>query len=183
MEEHRFSIRMGVLLGLFFFAIALFLGNLYQLQIVDGADYAARAASKIARTETVEAARGQILDRYGRVLVSNRLSYQVRLDVSLMGDDASQNEILLTLLDICQKHEVEWNDSMPISVQAPYGYTLVSAGDTTRTRFSKLCTAMKWTDPVAEELLADISSGTDALREDATPSASALLEQMRTTLR
>ena len=86
MEEKRFPSRIRVLLALFLLFLALFTGVLYQLQILHGAEYAAKATKKIARTETVEASRGKILDRYGRVLVSNRLSYRVRLDVSLMGN-------------------------------------------------------------------------------------------------
>lgn len=181
MEEYHVSARIRVLLGLFFVIAAIFVYTLYQLQIVNGAEYAARATRKIARTETVEAARGQIFDRYGRLLIGNRLSYQVSLDTSLMGDEESQNEILLRLFAICREHGVTWNDSMPITAQAPYSYTLTEAGSTVRTRFSRLCAAMKWSDPVAEELLAAVENGTADALADPSPSAGDLLEQMRAT--
>ncbi len=38
--------------------------------MIHGAEYLARSQNSIAETQTVEAARGDILDRYGRVLVS-----------------------------------------------------------------------------------------------------------------
>ena len=57
---------------------------LYDLQINHGEDYYQQSQRKIAETETVEAARGPILDRNGRVLVSNRVVYQVTLNSSLM---------------------------------------------------------------------------------------------------
>lgn len=179
MEEKYFLTRTRVLLALFLLFLALFTGVLYRLQILHGAEYAAKATKKIARTETVEASRGKILDRYGRVLVSNRLSYQVRLDVSLMGSDREKNATLLTLLELCRKHGVVWTDTMPVERQAPYRYALTTAGGTTRSRFSKLCTAMKWSDPAAGEILAAVEAGTDALLEGSEPSARTLLDQMR----
>ncbi|MCQ4866713.1 hypothetical protein, partial [Pseudoflavonifractor phocaeensis] len=68
---------------------------LYDLQSVRGADFRSQAVRKITKPETVEAARGQILDRYGRGLVSNRTSYQVTLDTSVMGAEAERNPNLL----------------------------------------------------------------------------------------
>lgn len=179
MEEKRFPSRIRVLLALFLLFLALFTGVLYQLQILHGAEYAAKATKKIARTETVEAARGNLLDRYGRVLVSNQLSYQVRLDPSLMGKDEEKNQTLLTLLELCREHGVTWTDTMPVERQAPYAYALIPAGGTARTRFSKLCAAMKWSDPAAEEVLSTVEAGTGALLEGCEPSAQALLDQMR----
>ena len=180
MEEHRFLSRTRVLLGLFFLFLLLFVVVLYQLQIVNGAEYAAKAEKKIARYETVDAVRGNILDRYGRVLVGNKLSYQVRLDTSLMGNDEAKNEILLTLLALCREHGVTWTDTMPVEREAPYAYTLIPAGGTARSRFVKLCGTMGWEDPAAEEVLAAVEKGTAALLEGQEPTAQALLDQMRT---
>ena len=179
MEEHRFLSRTRVLLGLFFLFLLLFVVVLYQLQIVNGAEYAAKAEKKIARYETVDAVRGSILDRYGRVLVGNKLSYQVRLDTSLMGDDEEKNEILLALLDICREHGVTWTDTMPVEGKSPYSYSLISAGSSARNRFAKLMDTMGWEDPAAAEILAAVEAGTAALLEGSEPTARVLLDQMR----
>ena len=56
--------------------------TLYDLQVVNGRDYYEQSQRKIAETETVEAARGSLLDRYGRELVTNRTSYNVALETS-----------------------------------------------------------------------------------------------------
>ena len=60
--------------------------NLYGIQYVNGEDYARQSVARVAETETVAASRGLILDRNGQVLVSNQISYQVTLDLTLMGD-------------------------------------------------------------------------------------------------
>ena len=175
MEDRRFLSRTGTLLLLGGGLLILFFVVLYELQIVSGAEYAAKATKQIARTETVEASRGGIYDRYGRVLVSNKLSYRVKLDTSLMGDDEQINETLLALLDLCRKHGVEWEDTMPVERSAPYRYTLTAAGETARTRLRKLCQTMKWIDPVQEEVLKQIEAGTAALLEE-EPAAGTLVE-------
>ena len=82
MNRHQFHRRVwGSVFGLAL--VLLWLGSaLYDVQVVQGPSLAARANHKIQETETVEAARGQILDRYGRVLVSNRVVYQVMGDLT-----------------------------------------------------------------------------------------------------
>ena len=58
----------GLLLLLFFF-------QLYNYQVVHGSEYRAKSISSNATTEVVEASRGILTDRNGKVLVSNRLAY------------------------------------------------------------------------------------------------------------
>ena len=63
---------------------------LYDLQINNGDSYYEQTQKKIAESQSVPAARGQILDRNGQVLVSNKVVYQVTLDTKLMGEDRSE---------------------------------------------------------------------------------------------
>ncbi|MEG2989459.1 MAG: penicillin-binding protein, partial [Oscillospiraceae bacterium] len=105
------AIGMGVI-------FCVFLGVLFNLQIVHGAEYAERAQRKIANTETVPASRGFLLDRYGRPLVTNRVTYQVTLDVPLMGD--AKSETILSLIAICKERGIVWTDTMPVTQTAPY---------------------------------------------------------------
>jgi penicillin-binding protein 2 len=127
---------------------------LFDLQVVNGSYYLEQTTKKIANTETVQAARGEILDRYGRVLVSNRATYQVTLDTSLMGTTQERNQIILGLLAVCREQEVEWSDSLPVSSTAPFTYTsshpyenVTTDADGMETRsenyLSKLATALK----------------------------------------
>jgi len=123
MDAKRFARRSRVMLlalGLVFF---LFGGVLYDLQVVQGARYREQSTRKIANTETVQASRGNILDRYGRLLTTNRVGYQVTLDANLMGNEQSRNEILLKLLEVCREQGVEWSDSLTISGTPPFRFT------------------------------------------------------------
>ncbi|SBW11247.1 putative penicillin-binding protein 2 [uncultured Eubacteriales bacterium] len=123
---------------------------LYNLQVVNGAEYLSQSERKISNTETVEAARGEILDRYGRVLVSNRTSYQVTLDAGLMGAEESRNPNLLSLITLCRSHGVSWTDTLPISVTEPFTSTLDTLSETGQTRYKTFLDKMKWTDAAAQ---------------------------------
>ena len=128
---------------------------LYDLQINNGNEYYAQTQKKIAENQAVPAARGQILDRNGQVLVSNKVVYQVTLDLKLMGDD--RNAILLDLVNIARDEGVEWADSLPISKTAPFQfetslpyYTIVRDEDHNASKrltyLGRLAVHQKWVD-------------------------------------
>lgn len=150
----RFVLRTRMVLILFGVLLALFAWVLYDLQVVNGSAYLEQSTRKIASTETVQAARGAILDRYGRVLVDNRVTYQVTLDASLMGGVQGRNETVLALLRACREQGVEWNDSLPVSDTLPFRYTVELPYETVTvdedgneirrdTQLKRLCTELR----------------------------------------
>lgn len=165
-DNHIVRRRNRVLFAVLALLMGMFCYVLYDLQIVHGAEYLESSRYTIVQTETVEAARGELLDTLGRVLVTNRVTYQVTLDTSLMGTVQQRNETLLELLELCRVQGVEWTDTLPITAQAPFRYTIdepfyTSSTDedglTTRslTRLGKLAVAMKWVDdPTGEDPIA-----------------------------
>ena len=70
--------RLLFLAGFLGVVLLLFLIVMYQTQIVQGSEYRARSMASNADEEVVEASRGTITDRNGKVLVSNRLTYTLR---------------------------------------------------------------------------------------------------------
>ena len=161
-----------VALAVAFFSLG---ATLYDLQINNGETYYSQSQYKIAETQTVEAARGQILDRNGRVLVSNRAVYQVTLDTSPMGEtQEARNATLLALIQAARENNVEWNDTLPISTQEPFVFTTENPyytvstdeeGNQTKTltKLGKLAVSMKWLEedptkdpePTTEEVPAE----------------------------
>ena len=53
----------------------IILFRLFNLQIVNGAEYREDSNTRLAREATIEAARGSILDRSGNVLVSTEMKF------------------------------------------------------------------------------------------------------------
>ena len=98
--------------------------NLYSIQYVNGEDYANQSVARSYENQTVPASRGPILDRNGKVLVSNQISYQVTLSLSLMGETEEERcANLLTLIQVCREEGVTWADTLPITTTAPFSYT------------------------------------------------------------
>lgn len=132
----------------------LFLGVLYDAQIRHGIDIdASTAANTIVTQETVEAARGIITDRYGRVLISNQTVYNVTLDVGAMGDYSQQAATLRRLMAVCRAQGIQWNDGgLPLeqtadgwrfTTDAPFSRQKEDGTQVT-TNFYDLCQAMEW---------------------------------------
>ncbi len=124
------------LLGTFLVAVLLaYTGVLYNTQVVNYKEYATQSVRSIARGEQVEASRGIITDRNGRTLVSNRSTYNLTFDPSLLKTGDDQNEAILRLVELCQKSGVEWVENLPVSRQLPYVYTLDQLSDLQKNRF------------------------------------------------
>ena len=172
MERKQLLLRIGALVLVLAAMLTAYGGVLYDLQIVKGEDYAQQSVRKIAYPETVTASRGEILDSYGRVLVSNRTSYQVQLDTAQMGQE--RNDILLGLLEVCREEDVAWTDTLgqSLSAQAPVSYLRNDPFHSTDSETGE--TSLTWLGQVAEE--------NGWLEEDGgIPTAAELLERMRET--
>ena len=148
-EAHH--LRLYVLAALFFIVAAVYIGVLYDTQVNNYDYYYASSVRSIARSETVEAARGNITDRNGKVLGSSRSSYTLTFDASLLEKDEDANESLLRLLQLCQSRGINWVDSLPISRSAPFAYTIDSLDSAARSRF---LTYLKDLDEAANALAA-----------------------------
>ena len=74
--------RVGAMVGIFILIMGIYLYFLYDLQIVQGDEYYHQSELISHTKRVVTAARGNILDRYGRVLVSNKECYDLRIDNS-----------------------------------------------------------------------------------------------------
>ena len=142
-------LRLYVLAALFFAVMAVYLGVLFNTQVNHYDEYYASSIRTIARSEAVEAARGNITDRNGKLMVSSRSSYNLTFDASLLDEDEDANEAILRLLELCQERGINWVDALPITRSTPFAYTLDSLDSTSSRRF---LTYLKDLDGAAEAL-------------------------------
>ena len=112
----------------FFLIIAALLAilgtSLYKLQIIEGAAYYQESRENGFTDEVVAAARGNLLDRYGRVLVSNRECYNLEIDTTkLFSDDVEDsNALILEMINIVESAGDTYIDEMPITETSPFEY-------------------------------------------------------------
>lgn len=105
--------------------IALCAGTLYKLQIIEGAAYYEESQNSLASYPSVTAARGNILDRYGRVLVSNRECYNLKIsDTRLFSDEVEDpNAVILQMINLVEAAGETYTDDLPITLEPPFEYT------------------------------------------------------------
>ena len=173
MDVKQFHTRARVIICALLAVVMVFGGLLYNLQVVNGAYYLENSSRSIVNTETVQAARGDILDRYGRVLVTNRASYQVTLDSKLMGDIQGRNSTVLKLLEVCRAQGVTWTDTLPVTASAPFVFT-------TDSPYQTVTTAEDGTTTTSATRLAKLLALLKLKNVAAQPSEEALVTALRT---
>ena len=77
MEDKTFEHRVKAFSWLIWLILFILAARLWQLQIIQGDKYAALAEGNKSRIERVQAPRGEILDRNGLKLATNKVEYQV----------------------------------------------------------------------------------------------------------
>ncbi|MGM9612347.1 MAG: hypothetical protein ACI3XZ_02480, partial [Butyricicoccus sp.] len=108
-----------------FFVLVLLAGvsaaGLFSLQIINGKEYREQAANRLTSSSTVSASRGEIVDHYGRPLVTNESVYSLRIDYSYW-DREKQNNTILALVRLIRDAGSEETDSLPITRVEPFEY-------------------------------------------------------------
>ena len=102
--------------------LGIYLIFLYRLQIIEGEEYYALSERITSEETVVTAARGNIFDRYGRVLVSNKEAYNLKIDNVKLFANADPNEVILELVRMVQSFGDTYNDDLPISATPPFEY-------------------------------------------------------------
>jgi len=114
--------RSMLFLALFAFVLVLFAGRLFVLQIVE-TDGNTDNAQVYSTVTTVRAARGDILDRNGNVLVGNRASYNLVFNHYVIKSYAERNEALYRLVQKCKELGITYSDHFPVTRDRPFEYT------------------------------------------------------------
>ncbi len=103
--------------------------RLFQIQIVDGEEYARAASKEDNITVPIQASRGEIVDRYLTPMAVNRTSFSIVFDSAFFPTSKStegqklQNDIILSLAWLLTSEKCEWIDTLPISKTKPYKFS------------------------------------------------------------
>jgi len=94
--------------------------RLFNLQIINGESYYEQSKKRTSATVTQKAPRGEIMDRNGMLLVSNREGYSVFLQKTLCTTE-ELNKKMLGILNVLEKYGYNYTDTLPISFY-PYEF-------------------------------------------------------------
>lgn len=128
--------RATVILLLFALVLVFFIYTMYDLQVIETGGVIDNTTTFTTITR-VKAARGDILDRNGNKLVSNRASYDLVLNHYVLLSASGTNEHLYNLMKACEAQGIPYTDHFPVSSKKPFVYTLDQYNSTWKGYFQK----------------------------------------------
>ena len=114
------KIRFNILSALVYMIGLVLIFQLFNLQIVHGAEYRAQSNTRLTRESTIKAARGDIKDSTGNSLVTTKMTFDLEIYKTKV-DDQTLNEALLKLIHILEANGDSYNDNLPLTVE-PYAF-------------------------------------------------------------
>ncbi|MGN1319023.1 MAG: hypothetical protein ACI4VF_08395, partial [Lachnospirales bacterium] len=128
--------------------------KLYTLQIIDGDYYSQEVTGTTLREVEVNASRGSIYDRYGRVLATNEAAYAVNIDPSIGVEN--MNDILVNLINLLEENNETIDVSLPITSTLPR--TFVFDGSESREK--------RWKEDMSLDTDLDANDAYEKLKEN-----------------
>lgn len=127
MEDRKIVVRrLALLIAVAGVVVGLYTLRMIYLQLIHGDEFASQATNTTEYRFTVAAARGDIVDSYGRRIVTNTTCHNVVLNKLLMGD-SDLNETLQETVRILQAAGESWNDTLLVSAPDAAGrYTFTN---------------------------------------------------------
>ena len=101
-NRSNLKLRYNILTALTYLVGIVLIIQLFNLQIVHGAEYREESNTRLTRESTLEAARGQILDRTGTALVKNSTKFSLELYKTKI-DNSKLNESILNIVNLLEK--------------------------------------------------------------------------------
>ena len=111
----------SITIFIYFIGIVLII-QLFNLQIIHGAEYRQESNTRLTRESVLEAARGEILDRSGSVLVTSGQKFNLELYKSKI-DTNTLNNTILKIINVLEKNNVDYTDSFPVNIE-PFEFTI-----------------------------------------------------------
>lgn len=151
--DRTYRFRGGIIVFLIFLVAAAYAIRLFSLQLTRSNENAYGSSNTTTYIQYVSAARGEILDRHGTVLVSNRATYNVTLQSFVLFNSEDPNGYLLQLAQTCIKNGIEYEENLPISDTTPYVYTTDELSSTDQYYYRRFLLKRGWdADMTAENL-------------------------------
>ncbi|MDE6124971.1 MAG: hypothetical protein K2G22_07080, partial [Eubacterium sp.] len=120
MRSRHSSIRSIITVVLVILVVLGFGYNLFDIQILNNEFYAAQNNAVSTYTVPIEAARGDIVDRNGNTLVTNRQGNSIILDAAYFPsreDNKLRNEIIINLIKLFEANGEEYVNNLPLVVK------------------------------------------------------------------
>ena len=135
-----FKSRLFVLILAFCILSAILVERVFVLQIVNGQDYLDNYKLKIKKTKEIQGTRGNIYDRNGELLATNKLAYSVQIEDNGSYEDRTEknnqiNETINRVIDMIKKNKDTVRNDFGIVLNENDKYEFLYAEGTRKLRF------------------------------------------------
>ena len=97
--------------------------KLMTVQVVNGEKYLEMSKSSTIATQTISAARGEIVDAKGEPIVKNEAGFSVILQKAFFPTDMQErNAVILKAAKILRAEKCGWTETLPITTLKPYSF-------------------------------------------------------------
>ncbi len=121
-KSNKHKIRYNIISMLVYAIGVILLVQLFNLQIIKGEDYRRESNTRLTRETTLEAARGEIVDRTGNKLVTTEMNFSLELYKTKI-DNETLNNTLLKIANLLEENSDSYIDNFPIQID-PYKFSV-----------------------------------------------------------
>ena len=89
--KKKFSNRIFIFYLFVCVIFVLLVSRLFFMQVINGEKYLSELGENIVKKIEIKAPRGNIYDRFGRVIAKNKLVYNIKLDTGIKINDLNQS--------------------------------------------------------------------------------------------
>lgn len=124
MDDKKIKLRYNLLTIIIYIVGIILLIQLFNLQIIHGAEYRETSNTRLTRESVLRAARGSIKDRTGVEFVTNEMGFGLEI-YQTKADDKTLNNAIKTMTKILEDNKDKFIDNLPIKVN-PFSFTYSS---------------------------------------------------------
>lgn len=123
MDEKKINERTRIIRNVFLFAFAGIIIKILYMNVIKYDYYTNLADNKTYKEVVIKAARGEIRDRYGRLLAGNENQFTVQVSINELTkndtktDKSQGNNISLKLINLLEKNKEKYTDEFPIVIE------------------------------------------------------------------
>ena len=130
----NFNLRYNLLTVLVYFIGIILIFQLFNLQIIHGAQYRETSNARLTRESVIEAARGNIEDRKNTILATTRTGYSVEL-YKTKNSNEQLNEVILKIVNLLEKNKDSYINNFPINSNLEFTYTTGKSINNWKTKY------------------------------------------------
>lgn len=120
-KQANLKLRYNIVTTLVYVIGIILILQLFNLQIIKGEEYRETSNTRLTRESTLKAARGNITDSSGTILVGTTTTNNLEIYKTKI-DNNALNENLLKVIKILEAHGSKYIDNFPITVN-PFAFT------------------------------------------------------------